>query len=194
VQELGKVVTRQDRLIAFPNVLQHSVQSFTLADPTRPGHRKILAMFLVDPHIRIISTANVPPQRRDWWAEEVRKVDRFAVLPREIFERIIDEVQDFPISWERALEIREELMGERGLMTEELNDQMTEVSRGCTLGDTDYYIDISRTFSPFVSIEHSNIVISDSALIRTTIYIRALQKLRPLNPLDFFQANLNALP
>jgi len=65
-------------------------------------------------------------------------VDRFAMLPREIFERIINEVQDFPISWEGGLEIREGLMGERGRMTEELNDQMTDVSRGCIPGNTDY--------------------------------------------------------
>lgn len=27
---------------------------------------KVLGLFLVDPNIRIISTANVPPQRLDW--------------------------------------------------------------------------------------------------------------------------------
>ena len=43
-------------LLAFPNVVQHRVSPFRLADPTRPGHRKLLALFLVDPHIRILST------------------------------------------------------------------------------------------------------------------------------------------
>ena len=87
----------------------------------------MLAMFLVDPYIRVLSTANVPPQQREWWAEEVRKVERFSALPREIFEKIIKEVQDFPISWESALEIREKLMAERGAMTDEINEQMEEV-------------------------------------------------------------------
>lgn len=115
-------------MIAFPNVLQHCVQPFGLADPTKPGHRKLLAMFLVDPHIRILSTANVPPQRRDWWAEDVRKIERFDALPRELFDRIIDGVDDFPVDWDEALQIREKLMGERGAMTEELNQKMEHVS------------------------------------------------------------------
>lgn len=65
-QELGGVRCREGRLIAFPNKLQHQVSSFSLADRSKRGHRKILALFLVDPHRRIISSANVPPQREDW--------------------------------------------------------------------------------------------------------------------------------
>jgi hypothetical protein len=126
-------LTRQDRLIAFPNVLQHCVQPFALEDPTKPGHRKILAMFLVDPHIRILSTANVPPQRRDWWAEKVRELEHFEALPREIFDRIIEDVNEFPISWDEAQNIRESLMDERGGMAKDMNDQMEEVRPNCIL-------------------------------------------------------------
>jgi hypothetical protein len=50
---------------------QHRVSSIRLADPTMPGHRRFIALWLVDPNLRIISTANVPPQRRDWWLEAV---------------------------------------------------------------------------------------------------------------------------
>ncbi|KAL5610871.1 hypothetical protein FOBRF1_006988 [Fusarium oxysporum] len=39
-------------------------------DPTRPGHRRFIALWLVDPHRRIVSTANVPPQKRDWWSHK----------------------------------------------------------------------------------------------------------------------------
>ncbi|NEE29990.1 DUF4246 domain-containing protein, partial [Streptomyces sp. SID7982] len=46
-QTLGSAVTPAGRCLAFPNVLQHRVGSFRLTDPTRPGHRKILAFFLV---------------------------------------------------------------------------------------------------------------------------------------------------
>ncbi|EKG09891.1 hypothetical protein MPH_13098 [Macrophomina phaseolina MS6] len=126
IQHLGKVTTPQGRLLAFPNVMQHQVQPFRLADPTKPGHRKILAMFLVDPHIPILSTANVPPQRKDWWAQEVRKVEPFASLPEELFQNIIELVDGFPISWQDALEIREKLMEERGRMTDEVNEAMEE--------------------------------------------------------------------
>ncbi|KAI9761705.1 MAG: hypothetical protein M1840_001736 [Geoglossum simile] len=66
VQDLGEVVTKvwfhtlfvvvepieEDRLLTFPNTFQHRVGPFRLADPTKPGHRKILAFFLVDPNIR----------------------------------------------------------------------------------------------------------------------------------------------
>lgn len=48
---------------------QHRVSSFKLADPTKPGHRRFIALWLVDPHQRIISTASVPPQRQDWWLD-----------------------------------------------------------------------------------------------------------------------------
>ncbi|OJD23982.1 hypothetical protein ACJ73_04661 [Blastomyces percursus] len=57
------------RLLTFPNVLQHRVSPFHLEDASKPGHKKILALFLVDPNIRVISSANVPCQRRDSWAE-----------------------------------------------------------------------------------------------------------------------------
>ncbi|PHH90996.1 hypothetical protein CDD83_2017 [Cordyceps sp. RAO-2017] len=66
LQDVGAVVTRQGRAVFFPNLFQHQVQPFALADPSRPGHRKILALFLVDPAIPVISTANVPPQQPHW--------------------------------------------------------------------------------------------------------------------------------
>ncbi|KAF2650993.1 hypothetical protein K491DRAFT_720260 [Lophiostoma macrostomum CBS 122681] len=128
VMDLGSVLTRQGRLLAFPNVLQHKVQPFELIDETKPGHRKILAMFLIDPHTRILSTANVPPQRRDWWAEEVRKAPPFSELPQEIFEMIVEFVEDFPISWESAEDYRETLMDERGAQNSDLEDRTESVN------------------------------------------------------------------
>ncbi|KAI0847455.1 hypothetical protein F5Y00DRAFT_241477 [Daldinia vernicosa] len=125
-QELGGVFTRPGRLLAFPNVFQHQVQQFRLEDPTKPGHRKILAMFLVDPNIRVLSTGVVPPQRRDWWAPEVRKISPFSKIPVEIFHMIIDFVEDFPMSWERAEEVREVLMDERSWINEDWEDKISE--------------------------------------------------------------------
>ncbi|EMC96217.1 hypothetical protein BAUCODRAFT_467102 [Baudoinia panamericana UAMH 10762] len=126
LQQLGKVLTRPGRWLAFPNVLQHRVGQFGLQDTSKPGHRKILAMFLVDPHIKILSTANVPPQRRDWWAEEVRKIEPLASLPVELFDRIVNVVDDFPVSWEKACETREALMAERGRIADELDNVLAE--------------------------------------------------------------------
>ena len=44
---------------------------FRLTDPTKPGHRRFIALWLVDPNVRIISTANVPPQQLNWWADSI---------------------------------------------------------------------------------------------------------------------------
>ena len=114
MQVVGQVLTREDRLLVFPNVLQHCVQPFQLADTTKPGHRKILALFLVDPSIRIPSTANIPPQQRDWWAKQVDLEGLLGKLPTEISEQIYNEVEDFPLGIEQAKEVRAELMAERG--------------------------------------------------------------------------------
>lgn len=69
VQILGSVNTIEDRCLVFPNTLQHKVEPFELADPRKPGVRKILAFFLVDPEKQIPSTAVIPPQQQDWIAE-----------------------------------------------------------------------------------------------------------------------------
>ena len=111
---MGAVETREGRLLTWPNILQHQVQPFSLKDPTKPGHRKILALFLVDPNIRVISTGNVPVQRKDWWAEEVSSQDsRLSRLPPEIQAVIFSFVDEFPIGWEEAEEIRKKFMKER---------------------------------------------------------------------------------
>ncbi|KAF8202924.1 hypothetical protein BJ912DRAFT_942328, partial [Pholiota molesta] len=103
VQDVGGVDTREGRLLTFPNILQHRVGPFELANPTKPGHRKIVALFLVDPNIKVISTAHVPCQQQEWWHR---------ILPRELQDHILGDV-DFPISLQEAKELRQELMKER---------------------------------------------------------------------------------
>lgn len=119
VQELGKVLTREGRLLTFPNVLQHRVSPFSLQDPTQPGHRKILALFLVDPYTRIPSTANVPPQQKDWWRDMVLGLDRVGDLPPELAENVMESAGDFPIELEEAKKLRLELMDERRLFVKD---------------------------------------------------------------------------
>lgn len=116
LQELGSVSIIQGRLLTFRNTLQHLVGPFGLADRTKPGHRKIVALFLVDPNIKIISTANVPCQRRDWWADKTRtrtqeaEGNRLGSLPNELWDA---NVEGFPISMEEAKESRLDLIEER---------------------------------------------------------------------------------
>ncbi|KAM6502962.1 Protein of unknown function (DUF4246) domain containing protein [Amanita muscaria] len=114
IQDIGNVLTKEGRLITFPNTLQHQVQPFELADPTKPGHRKILALFLVDPIVNIISTANVPCQRKDWWRRAIKEQETLlGKLPLELKDDIYEIVEGFPISMEKAKEVRLELMDER---------------------------------------------------------------------------------
>lgn len=70
-QKLGSIIIREGRLLAWSNALHYLVEPCTLHDPTRAGHARFIKLMLVDPHYRICSTLNVPPQRHDWWAEEV---------------------------------------------------------------------------------------------------------------------------
>lgn len=114
VQDVGGVNTREGRLLTFPNILQHRVSPFKLADPTKQGHRKIVALFLVDPNIKIISTAHVPCQRQDWWLEGgvFDQGPGNLTLPRELQDKVLEDV-DFPFSLREAKILREELMAER---------------------------------------------------------------------------------
>ncbi|KAK2030999.1 hypothetical protein LX32DRAFT_614454 [Colletotrichum zoysiae] len=130
-QDLGSVLTREDRLLAFPNVYEHRVAPFELVDKTKPGHRKILALFLIDPAVPIISTANVPPQQCGWWEEGWMPDSPLAPLPSELTNMVFDHL-DFPISLEKAKKIREELMAERtGTNSREVSDHRTDYWTFC---------------------------------------------------------------
>lgn len=116
LQVSGSVETRQGRLLTFPNIFQHQVQPFSLVNPTQPGHRKILALFLVDPNLPILSTANVPCQQRDWWRDYISGMgtgllDRLPVeLKDEVYKGVTD---DFPFGLDEVKDLRLELMAER---------------------------------------------------------------------------------
>ncbi|PYI01645.1 hypothetical protein BO78DRAFT_401189 [Aspergillus sclerotiicarbonarius CBS 121057] len=114
-QDLGSVRCRQGRLVTFPNIVQHRVAPFALADPTQPGHRKILALFLVDPNLRIISTANVPPQQDDWARERQEAVQQVLSdrLPAELQAMVSKDIPEAGMTLEAAKAYRLELMEER---------------------------------------------------------------------------------
>jgi hypothetical protein len=99
-QVLGSAETRAGRALAFPNILQHRVDPFRLEDPSRPGHRKILAFFLVDPSVTIVSTSDVPPQQ-PWSATST-------------------------MTLEQAREFRRQLMQERKFFVNEHNEEIYE--------------------------------------------------------------------
>ena len=124
MQDIGDVITKTNRCVAFPNLYQHRVQPFRLEDPTKPGHRKILVFFLVDPTHRVFSTTDVGPQQREWVTEAMRDADQnsgFAKLPIEILKMISNE-NDEAMTRSEAEKYREELMSERVVCVKE-NDR-----------------------------------------------------------------------
>jgi hypothetical protein len=70
-------------------------------------------LFLVDPNIRIISSANVPCQQKEWWTWEIGAEGVFSKLPNEMIQAVVDNVEEFPIGLDEAKELRLELMEER---------------------------------------------------------------------------------
>ncbi|EXK46316.1 hypothetical protein FOMG_00042 [Fusarium oxysporum f. sp. melonis 26406] len=111
-QDIGSVLTKAGRALFFPNVLQHHVLQFRLADPTKPGHRKIFALFLVDPAIPIISSPNVPPQQKHLWTTYLGLDSGCGIMPPELVEKVVD-YMDWPIDLEEAKKLRLDLMKER---------------------------------------------------------------------------------
>lgn len=117
MQRLGSV--RADgRALFFPNTVESRLPPFKLADPEKPGHMKMLTLLLVDPEIPIISTLNVPPQQRHWWLAQAGLTEGRGVLPPEIMEKVLDEM-DWPIGREEAEKLRLELMAHRTWTTME---------------------------------------------------------------------------
>ncbi|KID84787.1 Armadillo-like helical [Metarhizium guizhouense ARSEF 977] len=126
-QRAGGVLTRDRRALFLPNVLQHRVAPFRLADPARRGHRKILALFLVDPAVPVVSTANVPPQQKHWWLGRLGlDGGRGCRLPPELTAMMLRNVE-FPMDWEAAVALRRELMEERTARESQTADRMGRV-------------------------------------------------------------------
>jgi len=74
-----------------------------------------------------MSTAMVPCQRRDWWANHIRtSVPIFWRLPSEIFNLIVEMVDDYPISMEEGLRMRREFKAEREAFRERHTQAMEE--------------------------------------------------------------------
>ncbi|KAI9060773.1 hypothetical protein FKP32DRAFT_1577374 [Trametes sanguinea] len=126
-QVLGHIVAEEDKCIAFPNIYQHRVEPFELADPSKPGHRKILCFFLVDPLRRILSTSDVPPQQEDWSMEEMLRAPALRELPVELFQMVADYARQGTISRKEAEEHRERLMEERAHFLVEHNEKVFEL-------------------------------------------------------------------
>jgi hypothetical protein len=131
-EHLGSVETLSGRCIAFPNLFQHQVQPFELLDKSKPGIRKILVFFLVDPQAPIYSTANIPPQQQEWYADSLRNhVPEFHRMPKDVVNIIVSNVRGCPMSLEEAKAHREKLMVERKFVVDATTK--TKVARDYSL-------------------------------------------------------------
>ncbi|KAJ7119641.1 hypothetical protein C8R44DRAFT_672496 [Mycena epipterygia] len=119
IQEIGAMVTKGGRALSWPNLFQHCVSAFQLADPSKPGHRKILAIFLVDPTVDpIISATDVPPQQAAWAAEAFEEACAFPTsalgeLPQELRDLIKQQFPETVMTLKEAEAYRLKLMKER---------------------------------------------------------------------------------
>ena len=125
VQPAGVVRTSNGRCIAFPNLLQHQVQPFTLADPTQPGYRKILVFFLVDPSQRITSTLHVPPQQADW-SRAQRAAAFDDALPVGVLQDCVAAFEGWPMQLAEAKKHRAGLMKERKFFVQQNTEELYE--------------------------------------------------------------------
>ena len=120
MQDIGGVITKTHRCVAFPNIDQHQVQPFHLEDPTKPGHRRVLVFFLVDPTQRVPSATDVAPQQDGWVTEAMHGAGQnsaFAKLPIELLTMISNE-NDVAMTRVEAERYREDLMSERTVFIE----------------------------------------------------------------------------
>ncbi|PVU84606.1 hypothetical protein BB559_007531, partial [Furculomyces boomerangus] len=125
-QNLGKIKIVKNQMISFPNIYQHQVQDFELRDKTKPGYRKMLSFFLVNPKKRIYSTAHIPPQQLSWFEIELMKnKNKLSELPGLITDEI-SKTLDWPISLKEAKKQREELLKERKFYVNKQNEDIFE--------------------------------------------------------------------
>ncbi|KAJ2064684.1 hypothetical protein GGI17_000826 [Coemansia sp. S146] len=104
-QEVGHVDIKDGQCLVFPSTYQHLMPELRLEDSTKPGHCKMLTLYVVDPSTRIPSTEIVPPQQQDWWSEGVFSSGQLSSLPHLIRDGIVNKV-DYPISLKKAKKLR----------------------------------------------------------------------------------------
>ncbi|OAJ42071.1 hypothetical protein BDEG_25573 [Batrachochytrium dendrobatidis JEL423] len=120
-QYIGSLELPNGRCAVYPNRYQHKEQSFELADPTQPGHCKILTFFVVNPSCRIVSTAHVAPQQPQWYNSSF---DKTPILP-ELWNDATQYIQGVQ-SPTKAKRYRDELTSDRTQITAVYNKDIYE--------------------------------------------------------------------
>ncbi|OAX39531.1 hypothetical protein K503DRAFT_689436 [Rhizopogon vinicolor AM-OR11-026] len=134
-QYIGSVPLRQGLCIAFPNIYQYHLTPFSLTDPLKEGHQRIIGLYLVDPSIApLVSTQAVPPQQKAWMRSSLETRTR-GIFPVELIDKVLNEV-DGVMDVDEALKRRERMVMERTRLSV-LND-IQYFNIPCTAGDSIY--------------------------------------------------------
>lgn len=122
LQELGSIpIPCSGRFIAWSNTLRYKLGSFGLKNPSRAGHLRYITLWLVDPHYRICSTRNVPPQQHTWWSQAALQASKLSEsFPAELVEMIKERTESWPMSADKAIEVRDQTVAERDAALEQL--------------------------------------------------------------------------
>lgn len=119
-QYIGAVPLRQGLCVAFPNIYQYHLTPFSLTDPLKEGHQRIVGLYLVDHSTApLASTRRVPPQQKAWARTSLEMMTR-GIFSVEIIDKVLDEV-DGVMDIDEALKCRERMVKER-IRLSALND------------------------------------------------------------------------
>ncbi|GIK05380.1 hypothetical protein Aspvir_009489 [Aspergillus viridinutans] len=122
LQNLGSIATSNNgQLLAWPNTLRYKVEPFSLVDSSRPGHLRYITIHLVDPHYRICSIRNVPPQQHDWWPKARAMSNNLnGAPPPEVMDTLGLQTEVLPMTVQESLEAQKETDLERENAMEKL--------------------------------------------------------------------------
>lgn len=114
MHETGSVQAIEDRIIVFPNMVQHCMAPFQLTDKSRPGGCKMLVFYIVDPfNHKVVTTNQVPPQQAEWWRAAIQRTPSMLSkqLPTEILDLTLQNIE-WPMQLKKAKQVRDEFRDE----------------------------------------------------------------------------------
>ena len=112
IQCPGRIRVVPGRTIMYPSTIQHKFTRYELKDKTKPGYGRAVVFLLVDPNIRIISTANVPPQRYDWTMNMESSDNELKSLMSKLALDNMKSKGNMPFTLDEALENRRKFLQE----------------------------------------------------------------------------------
>ncbi|KAJ5584670.1 uncharacterized protein N7459_004470 [Penicillium hispanicum] len=110
VQRTGSIYCKKGRAIIFPSTVQHRMTQCELKDKTKPGHTRSIVFYLVDPNMRIVSTANIPPQRLDWTLDMKEEDGDLRATMEKVALDNMDKKGESPLSLREAIEKRTQFL------------------------------------------------------------------------------------